>query len=43
MPSMTKFTARRLASTWRVIVRSAVSGSISRNLSTVSAWDSHRH
>ena len=43
MPSMTKFTARRLGSRWRVTVRSAVSGSSSRSFSTVSVWASHRH
>ena len=36
MPSMTKFTARRFGSTCRVTGRSAVSGSSSRSLSTVS-------
>ena len=40
---MTKLTARRLGSTCRVTGRSAVSGSSSRSLSTVSVWASQRH
>ena len=42
MPSMTKLTARRLGSTWRVTGRSAVSGSSSRSLSTVRVCASQR-
>ena len=42
-PRSTKLTARRFGSTCRVTVRSAVSGSSSRSLSTVSVWASHRH